>query len=343
MPVLAIESSCDETSVAVIDDTKVLSNIICSQHFHKHYGGIVPELASRAHLQTISHLTKQALKEANVKMSQIDAIGVTTEPGLVGALIVGSNFAKGLALRHSLPLIPVNHIDGHIFSGFLTEETPENPKPQFPIITLVVSGGNTAIFYVTSYNDYKIIGSTRDDAAGEAFDKIAKLCGLEYPGGPLIDKHAKQGNKNKYNFPRAMLNSGDYEFSFSGLKTSVRYFLQKEFPNGIPADEIPDIAASVQAAIVDVLVAKTVRAAIEYKVETIVIAGGVSANSGLRSEMEQSAKKHNIRSIAPALRYCIDNAAMIGYIAERKFVANTSSNFNKFDFTVSANALRARQ
>jgi N6-L-threonylcarbamoyladenine synthase len=341
MAILAIESSCDETSVAVINNSKVLSNIICSQHFHKKYGGIVPELASRAHLQTISLLTKQALGEANTKINQIKAIAVTTEPGLVGALIVGSNFAKGLAMRYSLPIIPVNHIEGHIFSGFLMEETPENPKPNFPIIALVVSGGNTAIFYVENYSDYKIIGSTRDDAAGEAFDKIAKLCGLEYPGGPLIDKYAKEGDKNKYNFPRSMLNSGDYDFSFSGLKTSVRYFLQKEFPDGIPREEIPNIAASVQAAIVEVLVAKTVKSAIEYGVKTIVIAGGVSANSGLRTEMELQAKKHNIRSIAPAMSYCIDNAAMIGYIAEKKFGANTSI-YNKFDFTVSANALRTR-
>jgi len=344
MAILAIESSCDETSVAVINNSKVLSNIICSQHFHKKYGGIVPELASRAHLQTISLLTKQALEAANIKINQVKAIAATTEPGLVGALIVGSTFAKGLAMRYSLPIIPVNHIDGHIFSGFLMEETPENPKPDFPIIALVVSGGNTAIFYVESYNSYRIIGTTRDDAAGEAFDKIAKLCGLEYPGGPLIDKFAKIGDKNKYNFPRSMINSNDYDFSFSGLKTSVRYFLQKEFPNGIPQEEIPNISASVQSAIVDVLVSKTVKSALQFGVKTIVIAGGVSANSGLRTEMELQAKKHNIRSIAPAMSYCIDNAAMIGYIAEKKFVYNSSStNFNRFDFTVSANALRAKK
>lgn len=341
MPILAIESSCDETSVAVIDNSKVLSNIILSQFFHKKYGGVVPELASRAHLQNISQLTQQALIEAAVHISQIQAIGVTVEPGLIGALIVGSNFAKGLALKYSLPIIPVNHIEGHIFSGFLLENSIDNIQPEFPIITLVVSGGHTAIFYVESFNSYKIIGLTRDDAAGEAFDKIAKLCNLEYPGGPLIDRYAKLGDKTKYSFPRSMLHSPDYDFSFSGLKTSVRYFLQKEFPDGIPPAAVPDIAASVQAAIVDVLVAKTVKAAIAYEVKTIIIAGGVSANSSLRVEMANAAKKHNIRSISPELSYCMDNAAMIGYIAEKKFLDGTA-DFRKLDFTVSANALRRR-
>ena len=342
MPILAIESSCDETSVSVVSNSKVISNIISSQYFHKKYGGVVPELASRAHLQIISSLTQQALIEAKFSMKQIDAIAVTNEPGLIGALIVGANFAKGLALKYSLPIIPVNHIEGHIFSGFLTENNPD-----FPIITLVVSGGHTAIFYVENFNKYEIIGLTRDDAAGEAFDKIAKLCGLEYPGGPLIDKYAKQGNKARFDFPRSMLNSKDYDFSFSGLKTSVRYFLQKEFPNGIPNEMLPDIAASVQAAIVDVLVAKTINAAVAKKVKTIVLAGGVSANSALRQEMELKSAEYKIQTIAPALAYCMDNAAMIGYIAEKKYNESIKNNqillFKKFDFTVSANALRARQ
>jgi N6-L-threonylcarbamoyladenine synthase len=339
--ILAIESSCDETSIAVVEQSKALSNIISTQFFHKQYGGVVPELASRAHLQNIAFLTKQALLEANVGMSQINAVGVTTEPGLIGALIVGANFAKGLALRYKLPIIPVNHIEGHIFSGFLSENNEEQ-KPDFPIITLVVSGGHTAIFYVENYNTYKIIGLTRDDAAGEAFDKIAKLCGLDYPGGPLIDKYAKDGNKTKYDFPRSMLHSGDYDFSFSGLKTSVRYFLQKKFPNGIPNEAIPDISASVQAAIVDVLVNKTINAAREYKVKHIVIAGGVSANSSLREEMINHAAKYNIDCIAPDMDYCMDNAAMIGYIAEKKYQDNPDA-FKYLDFVVSANALRSRK
>jgi len=274
-------------------------------------------------------------------MSQVVAVAVTTEPGLMGALIVGSNFAKGLALRYNIPIIPINHIEGHIFSGFLTDNH-EEIKPDFPAISLVVSGGHTAIFYVRDYNNYEIIGLTRDDAAGEAFDKIAKLCGLDYPGGPLIDKFAKIGNKTKYRFPRAMLNSGDYDFSFSGLKTSVRYFLQKEFPNGIKDKDIPDIAASVQAAIVDVLVSKTIDAAQKYKVKNIIIAGGVSANSSLRMEMKTHAEKYKINCIVPDMNYCMDNAAMIGYIAEKK-AEGDMDNFNKFDFVVSANALRNKK
>ena len=339
--ILAIETSCDETSIAVINQSKVLSNIISTQFFHKKYGGVVPELASRAHLQNIAFLTKQALLEANANMLQINAIGVTTEPGLIGALIVGSNFAKGLALRYNIPVVPVNHIEGHIFSGFLAENQVDK-KTNFPLISLVVSGGHTAIFYVKDYNNYEIVGLTRDDAAGEAFDKIAKLCGLDYPGGPLIDKYAKMGNKMKYNFPRSMLHSKDYDFSFSGLKTAVRYFLQKEFPDGVGDEAIPDIAASVQAAIVDVLVFKTINAAKEYKVKDIIIAGGVSANSSLRAEMTSQAAKNNINCIVPNMSYCMDNAAMIGYIAEKKLEDNPN-NFNNFDFIVSANALRSKR
>ncbi|MDR0926645.1 MAG: tRNA (adenosine(37)-N6)-threonylcarbamoyltransferase complex transferase subunit TsaD [Ignavibacteria bacterium] len=337
---LAIESSCDETSIAILNNSVVLSNIISTQYFHRKYGGVVPELASRAHLQHISELTKQSLVDAKVGMEEMEAIGVTTEPGLIGALIVGSNFAKGLALRYGLPLVPVNHIEGHIFSGFLMQDSAAK-IPEFPVITLVVSGGHTAIFLVENFNTYKIIGLTKDDAAGEAFDKIAKLCGLEYPGGPIIDKLAQSGDSKRYDFPRSMLHSGDYDFSFSGLKTSVRYFIQKEFPNGIPTDVLSDIAASVQSAIVDVLVAKTVAAAKEYGVKHIVIAGGVSANSGLRKRMASESARYGIACIAPSMGYCMDNAAMIGYIAEKKF--NDSPNiFNHFDYTVSANALRRR-
>ncbi len=335
--ILAIESSCDETSVAVINNSKVYSNIISSQFFHSKYGGVIPELASRAHLQSISEITMQALEEANIKISDLSAIAVTSEPGLIGSLVVGANFAKGLALKYNLLVIPVNHIEGHIFSGFLGEDIP----PEFPAITLVVSGGHTAIFYVKSYNNYEIVGLTRDDAAGEAFDKIAKLCGLTYPGGPLIDKLSKTGDKHKYKFPRSMLHSKNFDFSFSGLKTSVRYFLKKEFPNGIPESTIPDIAASAQAAIVDVLVHKTVSAARKFGVENIILAGGVSANSSLRNEMQLKSEKYNIKSTAPEFNYCMDNAAMIGFIAEKKLI-NSKNKFKKFDFIVSSNSLRAK-
>jgi len=337
---LAVETSCDETSIAIINKTKVLSNIISTQFQHKNYGGVIPEIAAREHLKSIAFLTKQALLEANVSITQIKNIAVTTEPGLVGALIVGSNFAKGLAIRYNIPVIPVNHIEGHIFSGFITENN-ENIYPTFPLISLVVSGGHTAIFYVNDFNNYDIIGMTKDDAAGEAFDKIAKLCGLDYPGGPLIDKYAKLGNKNKYSFPRPMINTNDFDFSFSGLKTSVRYFLKKEFPNGITNDDIPDIAASVQAAVVDVLVTKTINAAKKYNTNHIIISGGVSANSYLREQIIEHSNKHNINCIIPKMGYCIDNAAMIGYIAEMKY--NNDSNFYKLDFTVSPNTLKRKR
>jgi len=337
MRILAFESSCDETSVAVVEEAKILSNIISSQYFHGKYGGVVPELASRAHLKIIYKLTKLALDKAEIDMSSIDALAVTTEPGLIGSLVVGSSFAKGLAIRYNLPIAPINHIDGHIFSGMINYD-----DISFPFINLVVSGGHTAIFLVTSYNKYEIVGMTRDDASGEAFDKIAKLMGLPFPGGPLIDKMSKEGNRNAYNFPRSMLHSGDFDFSFSGLKTSVRYFIQKEFPSGVPQDKISDIAASVQAAIVDILVAKTIKAALHYKVQNIIISGGVSANSELRAKMKDDASKYGIVASAPEMAYCMDNAAMIGFIAEKRIIECGFDKFRNLDFVVSANALRSK-
>lgn len=338
MKILAFESSCDETSVSVVENSQVLSNIISSQYFHAKYGGVVPELASRAHLQIIYQLTVDALEKAELKMSQIDALAVTTEPGLIGSLIVGSNFAKGLSIKYNLPIVPINHIEGHIFSGMIN-----NSECKFPFINLLVSGGHTAIFLVKSYNKYEIIGLTRDDAAGEAFDKIAKLLGMPYPGGPMIDKISKQGNPKAYQFPRSMLHSGDFDFSFSGLKTSVRYFLQKEFRDGVPSERVPDIAASVQAAIVDILVAKAVSAALSHSAKFIVISGGVSANSSLREEMKLAAAKHGIAAFAPEMIYCMDNAAMIAFIAEKKLSEQSIEDFRKLDFKVSANALRAKR
>ncbi len=338
MNILAIESSCDDTSVSVLSSEVVKSCLISSQKFHGKYGGIIPELASRAHVKLISALTDEALKQSNSSMQEIDAIAVTTEPGLVGSLIVGSNFAKGLALRFNKPIIPVNHIEGHLYSGCLQDSTIT-----FPFVTLVVSGGHTAIFNVKSYNDYEIVGLTRDDAAGEAFDKIAKLMGLTYPGGPLIDKLAKIGDDKVYDFPRSMIHSDNFDFSFSGLKTSVRYFVQKEFPDGVPEDKMPDLAASVQSAIVDVLVHKTLSAARHYRANTIVIAGGVSANSQLREQMSTTASKFNIKTVAPDMIYCMDNAAMIGFIAQKKFKEVGKSNFMDLDFVVNPTALRAKK
>lgn len=337
MTILAIESSCDETSVAVVEHNKILSNIISSQYFHSMYGGVVPELASRAHIKSISNLTSQALTESKKSMSDIDAIAVTKEPGLIGSLIVGSNFAKGLALRYNLPLVPINHIEGHLFSGNIEQEN------EFPFISLVVSGGHTALFHVKSYNEYSILGLTKDDAAGEAFDKIAKLLRLPYPGGPEIEKFAKNGNPKAFDFPRSMMHSGDFNFSFSGLKTSVRYFIQKNYPEGVPDETMADMCASVQSAIVDVLVHKAVSAARKMNVKTIIVAGGVSANSELRRELKTVAGKYAIKSIAPGMAYCMDNAAMIGFLAEQKLQESGKEAFRDLGFTVSAKPLRAKK
>lgn len=337
MPILAIESSCDETSVAIIKDGKILSNIISSQYFHSKYGGVIPELASRAHLKSISDIYHQALEESKLSINDIQVIAVTNQPGLMGSLVVGTNFAKGLALRNNLPIIPINHIEGHIYSSYL-----ENSDYDFPSVALVVSGGHTALFYVKSYSEYEIIGLTRDDAAGEAFDKVSKLMGLGYPGGPLIDKLAKEGNPNFVEFPRSMINSGDFDFSFSGLKTSFRYFIQKNFEGEIDLKSKQDLAASVQSAIVDVLVAKTIKAAKKYKVKTIAVSGGVSANSELRLKMNESGNKIKIKVAFPSIRLSMDNAAMIGFLAEKKFMNAHQNDFRDFTFVASANSLRAR-
>lgn len=336
MKILAIESSCDETSAAIIDDGVIKSNIISSQLFHSNFGGVVPELASRAHIKSISHIVAEALKSSGTTMEEVSAIAVTSEPGLIGSLIVGSNFAKGLSIRYNIPIIPVNHIEGHIYSGCMEDSTVE-----FPLICLVVSGGHTAIFYVESYNKCSVIGATIDDAAGEAFDKIATLMGLPYPGGPQIDKMAKIGNPKAYDFPRSMIHTKDFNFSFSGLKTSVRYFISKTFGKDIPEEVKPDLAASVQEAIVDVLVTKTIRAAKEMKAKAVVIAGGVSANSGLRNKMQETADKNKIRFAAPKMGYCMDNAAMIGFIAEQKIKELNGEFSRDLTFTVSSTAIRA--
>ncbi len=334
--ILAIETSCDDTSAAVISNGAALSNIISSQYIHRKYSGIVPELASRAHIQIISTIVSEALEEAKLDATDLDALAVTSEPGLVGSLIVGSNFAKGLAIKYGLPLIPVNHIEGHIYSGCL-----EDKKFGFPFITLVVSGGHTALFLVKSYSEYEILGLTRDDAAGEAFDKTASLLGLPYPGGPEIDNYARKGNPTAYDFPRGMIDYKNYDFSFSGLKTSVRYFLSKNFPDGLPEEKLPDLCASAQAAIVDVLVKKTVNAAIDHGIKNISIAGGVSANSYLRSRIEQTAKTHNFHVSIPDLLYCVDNGAMIGFIAEKKLEEAGIGDFGNLTFKVNPTALRA--
>lgn len=342
---LAIESSCDETSVAILENQEVLSNIVSTQYFHSIYGGVIPELAARTHLAAIAGITQSALTQANLSITDINSIAVTSEPGLVGALLVGSNFAKGLSLKYQIPIYPINHIEGHLYSGHLQEN-----NFGFPCISMVVSGGHTTIFLVKSYFEYEILGSTIDDAAGEAFDKIAKMLGLDYPGGALIDKLAKLGDKDKYSFPRSMKNTNDYNFSFSGLKTSVRYFLQKNFPNGDFINEINNIAASAQEAIVDVLTHKVIKVATSYNIKNISISGGVSANSRLREKLEQETQRLQINLVSPELEYCIDNAAMIGFIAYKKHIqqgdnsqeTNNQLNPGQLKYSVRSYALRAR-
>ncbi len=336
MKILAIESSCDETSVALVNNNEVINNVIYTQDIHTKYGGVVPELASRAHIDKISLLTKECLDLSKTSMSDIDAIAVTSEPGLMGALIVGSSFAKGLSIKYNIPIIPINHIEGHIYSGCIDDTSLE-----FPFISLVVSGGHTSLFLVESYSEYRTIGMTKDDAAGEAFDKVAKLIGLSYPGGPLIDKYAKSGNPAKYNFPRSMIKSDNFDFSFSGLKTSVRYFIQKNFEMPIKESEIPDLCASVQQAIVDVLKIKTFKAAKKHNIKNIVVGGGVSANSQLRNEFKNE-EHDGYKIVLPEMEYCIDNAAMIGFLASKKLEHNKElNNYFNLEFRVSSRPSRA--
>ncbi|MEN3026167.1 MAG: tRNA (adenosine(37)-N6)-threonylcarbamoyltransferase complex transferase subunit TsaD [Chlorobiota bacterium] len=336
LTVLAIETSCDETAAALVRGRAVLSNVLHSQGIHRPYGGVVPELASRAHLQLIVPVVRQALAEAGCSMDDVDAIAVTAQPGLIGSLLVGVNFAKGLALRYRLPVVPVNHLEGHIFSGLL-----EEPELGFPFLALVVSGGHTALFWVESFEQVRLLGSTRDDAAGEAFDKIASLLGLGYPGGPAIDRLAAKGNPTAFALPRALLQDSTFDFSFSGLKTAVRGLLQKRFPQGPPEEVLPDICASVQAAIVEVLVHKTIRAARLYRAPVIVVAGGVSANSALRRHMQEAAARFGIRVVLPRISYCLDNAAMIGVVAHEKLRTIGATAFHRLTWTASPTPLRS--
>jgi len=306
MTVLGIESSCDETSASIIIEGKVVSNLISSQHFHKNFGGVVPELSSRAHLQSVLPLVRKALYDSNISKNDIDMIAATAGPGLIGALLVGLTFGKSLAFALHKPFVPVNHIEGHIFSGFLMDE-----KPDFPFLCLVVSGGHSLLLIVESEIKIKLLGSTIDDAAGEAFDKVSKLIGLGYPGGPKIQEYSEKGNKNAIKFPVAKLNS-DFDFSFSGLKTSVIRFVDKNYTDRIiPQCDLPDIAASFQFAVVKALSNAVISALNNYKVNSISVVGGVSANNSLRDAVNEIAKSRRIKTVFPALEYCGDNAAMI--------------------------------
>lgn len=310
MIIMGIETSCDETSVAVLENEKVLSNIVVSQiSIHKKFGGVVPEVAARHHLLNLPLIYKKALEEAKASGDKINAVAVTYGPGLIGALLVGLSFAKGLALRYNIPLIGVNHIIGHVYANYIAYP---NLKP--PFIVLMVSGGHTEILKVEE-NKIEVLGKTVDDAAGEAFDKVARILGLGYPGGPEIEKVSKTGDPDKFNFPRPMLNSNDYNFSFSGLKTSVLYTLQ-ELKDNIP---VADIAASFQEAVIDVLLKKTFKAARNNGIKKIVLAGGVAANSRLREKAKILGEKYNYEILIPPLEYCTDNAAMIAMAGYHKY------------------------
>jgi len=324
--ILGVESSCDDTSAAVLKNDTILSNLIAGQDVHKIYGGVVPELASRAHLQNILPVIDGAIKKAGVKLSDLDAIAFTKGPGLLGSLIVGTSFAKSLALALDLPLIDVNHMHGHVLSHFIKDK--KKPKPQFPFICLTVSGGHTQLVLVKDYLDMEIIGSTIDDAAGEAFDKAAKMLGFQYPGGPLIDQRAKNGDPNKFKFTKPRV--AGYNYSFSGLKTAILYFLQREEKkNAIFIQEnLDDLCASIQQTIVDVLVRQLIRVSEDLGINEIAIAGGVSANSGLRDRLETLRDERSWNIHIPKFEYCTDNAAMIAitgkFMFEEKMFADQS-------------------
>jgi len=316
MILLAIESSCDETSAAIMIDGELKSNVISTQLIHSEWGGVVPELASRAHQKSIIPVVQEALQKANINKNDLNAIAFTRGPGLLGALMVGTSFAKSLALSLNIPLIEVNHMQAHVLAHFI-----EEPRPQFPFLCLTVSGGHTQLVWVEGPLLMQIIGETQDDAVGEAFDKTAKLLGLPYPGGPLIDKMAREGNPNKYPFPMGEMPGLD--FSFSGIKTAILYFLQKEVklnPHFIQENKA-DICASVQKTLIEILLRKVKKAMREKNCTSIAIAGGVSANSGLRKSLQELGEANQWQVFIPAFSYCTDNAGMIAMAGHFKFEA----------------------
>ncbi len=321
--ILAIESSCDETSASVIRNAKVLNNIIASQAVHRKYGGVVPELASRAHQQNIVMVVQEAM--AGLDKTELDAIAFTRGPGLIGSLLVGVSFAKAMALALRIPLIEVNHMQAHVLAHFIDE-----PRPRFPFLCLTVSGGHTQIVLVRDYLDMEVIGQTRDDAAGEAFDKAAKILGLPYPGGPLIDQYAQSGNPHAYQFPATVMPGLD--FSFSGIKTAFLYFIrdEKHKDPDFVTNNLADICASLQHTLVSMLLDRLLQAARQTGVLEVAIAGGVSANRGLRQALSALAEKEGLTVHIPAFEYCTDNAAMIAMAAHYKFL---QSDFAPLDVT----------
>ena len=318
--ILGIESSCDDTSAAVIKDGYLLSNVVSSQAVHEAYGGVVPELASRAHQQNIVPVVHEALKRAGVTKEELSAVAFTRGPGLMGSLLVGVSFAEGFALSLNIPLIDVNHLNGHVLAHFIKAEGEENRQPNFPFLCLLVSGGNSQIILVRAYNDMEILGQTIDDAAGEAIDKCSKVMGLGYPGGPIIDKLARQGNPKAFTFSKPHIPGLDY--SFSGLKTSFLYSLRdwlKEDPDFIEHHKV-DLAASLEATVVDILMDKLRKAAKEYKIKEVAVAGGVSANNGLRNAFREHAEKYGWDIFIPKFSYTTDNAAMIAITGYFKYL-----------------------
>jgi N6-L-threonylcarbamoyladenine synthase len=328
MTILGIETSCDETSAAVIVDGSVASNVISSQLVHRAYGGVVPELASRAHQRLIIQVVERALAGAGIHTKEIGGVAATQGPGLMGALIVGLSFGKALAYGLGVPFTAVNHMEGHLYSVFLEEEVPG-----YPFLALIVSGGHTMLVHVEAPFVHRLLGETLDDAAGEAFDKVAKMLGLEYPGGAVIDRLAVLGDPAAVAFPRSFPGKGSLDFSFSGIKTSVLYYLRKEglmepARAAIPEQRLADICASFQAAVVDVLVARAMEAARLTGVRDIALAGGVSANSSLRRRLKEEAQRSGLRVFTPRLEYCMDNGAMIGYVGWMRIVRGMTSPFD---------------
>ena len=316
--ILALESSCDDTAAAVLQNDKVLSNVVANQLIHQQYGGVVPELASRAHQQNIVPVVDAALKKANISKEQLTAIGFTQGPGLMGSLLVGGSFAKSMSLALGIPLIAINHMQAHILAHFIDEDGFD--KPEFPFLALTISGGHTQIVKVNDYFDMEIIGETTDDAVGEAFDKTAKILGLPYPGGPLVDKHAQSGNPKAFTFTKPKVPGLD--FSFSGLKTGILYFINDNVSKnpGFIAEHMDDICASVQHTIIDILMDKLKMAVQQTGITQIAIGGGVSANSGIRKTLKEAEGRYGWKTFIPKFEYTTDNAAMIGIAAYHKFL-----------------------
>ncbi|MDO6819710.1 tRNA (adenosine(37)-N6)-threonylcarbamoyltransferase complex transferase subunit TsaD [Zobellia sp. 1_MG-2023] len=329
--ILAIESSCDDTSAAVLSNKKVLSNVTATQKIHEEYGGVVPELASRAHQQNIVPVVHQALNKANIDKKLVSAIAFTRGPGLMGSLLVGTSFAKSLSLGLNVPLIEVNHMQAHILAHFI-EGQPDG-TPEFPFLAMTISGGHTQIVLVRDHFDMEILGETLDDAVGEAFDKSAKILGLPYPGGPLVDKYAQEGNPKAFPFPKPKVDG--LNFSFSGLKTSILYFIQRETaqnPNFVE-ENLKDICASIQKTIINILMDKLKKAVEQTGITQIAIGGGVSANSGIRNALKMAEKNRGWKTFIPKFEYCTDNAAMIGIVGHLKYKQNV---FAKQDVSAKA-------